>query len=70
MQRREKRRFGHRRLTLRENVLRAMAVLHLRSVEYDDDKLELLNSSGGDLWIEVVRLCTAKLTPSHYRCTL
>ena len=43
MQRREKNwRFGHRRLTLREEMSRAMAVLHLRSVaRYDDDKLRV-----------------------------
>jgi hypothetical protein len=63
--RRKHRRFGtsDRRLTLREEMSRAVAVLHLRSVaRYNDAKLgRLINSSGGDLWIEVVRLCTAKI---------
>ena len=52
-----------RPLQLKEEIARTVALLHMKSVaNHDASKLKrLFNAQHGDAWIEVVRLCTAKI---------
>ena len=54
---------AERKLSLRDEISRASSILHLRSVANFDEKklIRLINSNRGNHWVEVVRLCTAKI---------